>query len=192
MSDTTSDRRSQLARALLEQANALHEETLRAQQLAAEAPPDDEDEPIGVSTAAVRAAKKAEGASARISARAKMLDAQDEVRRARLAAAQAKQRLSTARGSLPLQTRNAPTVAAAAQGSANARGSASADAPDAEEESLRLQRMELHRLRAETRRQQQEVAQLREREIALAGVVAALAPRAGEGKRGKSAPQPPI
>lgn len=198
--DPAAERRREWARLLLQQADALHRELQIAQSTA-----DHEDFLADDAASKTTSRSKAAAAAAAPLVAAKIRHseavraAEAEVRRMRQRATLAKQRLASAKADPATNTlrpraksRTTAQPAATADGAVPAEASANASAaagapsdattarpPSATE---MMSQAELYRMKGDLLRQQREVAALREREIALAGVLCALKPATGKAK----------
>ena len=177
--DPRTARRRDWARLLLQQADALHVELLRAKEAQAV-----EEEEL-VLTPAPAVAVPATAASRRVRHSDAVRAAKEEVRRAKERAEIARSQLNAAaakhrgggrthRGAGVVAANNPARAATnASPADACAKG-VPATAPRVDDAATREERAELQKLRLELQRDEREVAALRDREIALAGVLSAL------------------
>ena len=184
--ESKTDRRLRLARQLLAQADELHatmqKQTELDEQFVANAPPE-----LAAALEAPTEVRKKKAASAWSSTPTamqqrkappseKIISVEAEIRRQQQRANMAKNALKAAQHptlkSKPPQ-RSSVTFSAAVK----AEASDGASEPSLAEEETRRQRAEFFKLQAEMKRAQEEVQALKEREMALSGVIASVVPK---------------
>ena len=184
-SSVVAERRREMARQLLLQADALHLEVQRAQSVA-QAEEDVIDNIVEERQKRASSERRSE----------KVTLAEMDVRRLKQRALAAKNALHSAQRPRPVRLKQQPLAGTRS----NARGAAVEQpaAATSEDETTRQERLELHRLKQEIATQERENAVLRAREVALSGVLCSLtqgapssrsprSPRASNGKRGGAA-----
>ena len=175
------ERRREMARKLLQQADALHLEVQRAQSVA-EAEEDVIDTVVNVE-------RRKPSLSERRSEAVRL--AEMDISRLKQRALRAKSALNSAQRPRPVRPKQQPLAGTRSRGAAVAQ----APAATSEDETMRKERLELQRMKHEIAATERENAALREREVALSGVLYSLtepapksrsprSPRASDGKRG--------